>query len=161
MRLGEHGYEIELEWTGDRGEGTTGPRAYGRTHVVRATGKLHDLQGSSDRVFHGDRERWNPEELLLAALADCHMLSYLYAAARHGVVVRGYTDAASATLREDGRGGGALVGAVLRPRVLVADASMIEAAQSLHAEAAELCFIAASVAFPVRHEPTALVAEPG
>lgn len=158
MRLGEHGYAIELEWTGDLGQGTSGPRAYRRTHVVRAPGKLHDLQGSSDRVFHGDRDRWNPEELLLAALADCHMLSYLYAAARHGVVVRGYTDAATATLREDGRGGGAIVEAVLRPRVLVADAAMLDHAAALHAEAAELCFIAASVAFPVRHEPTAEVA---
>lgn len=158
MRLGEHGYGIELEWTGDLGEGTTSARSYSRSHVVRSPGKLHDLQGSSDRVFHGDRERWNPEELLLAALADCHMLSYLYAAARNGVVVHGYTDSASATLREDGRGGGALVEAVLRPRVLVADASMIETAQSLHAEASELCFIASSVAFPVRHEPTAEVA---
>jgi organic hydroperoxide reductase OsmC/OhrA len=157
MRLGEHGYAIELEWTGDLGEGTAHPRAYRRTHVVRAAGKLHELEGSSDRVFHGDRDRWNPEELLLAALADCHMLSYLYAAARHGVVVRGYTDAATATLKEDGKGGGAIVEAMLRPRVTVADASMLELAQSLHAEASAQCFIAASVSFPVHHEPTALV----
>lgn len=157
MRLGEHGYRIELEWTGDLGEGTSGPRAYRRSHVVRAEGKLHEITGSADRVFHGDRERWNPEELLLAALADCHMLSYLYAAARRGVVVRGYTDAASATLREDGRGGGSIVEAVLRPHVVVADAAMLETADALHAEAAALCFIASSVAFPIRHEPTAEV----
>jgi organic hydroperoxide reductase OsmC/OhrA len=157
MALGEHGYAIELEWTGDLGEGTTGPRAYRRTHVVRAAGKVHDLQGSADRAFHGDRDRWNPEELLLAALADCHMLSYLYAAARAGVVVRGYTDAPTALLREDGTGGGAIVEAVLRPRVVVADASMLETAGELHAEASRLCFIASSVAFPVHHEPIALV----
>ena len=93
--LGEHHYAVELEWQGDRGEGTSGYRAYGRQHVVRAAGKLHDIAGSSDRVFHGDRERWNPEELLLAALSECHMLSYLHVATRHGVIVRGYTDAAT------------------------------------------------------------------
>ncbi|MDR5701318.1 OsmC family protein [Agromyces aerolatus] len=157
MRLGEHGYAIEVEWTGDQGAGTTGPRSYRRTHVVRAEGKLHELQGSADRVFHGDRERWNPEELLLAALADCHLMSFLYAASRSGVVVRAYTDSPTALLREDGRGGGAIVEAVLRPRVVVSDASMIERAQALHAEAAELCFINSSVAFPVRHEPVSLV----
>ncbi|WP_394551446.1 OsmC family protein [Agromyces sp. MMS24-JH15] len=157
MRLGEHRYEVSLAWEGDRGTGTSGYREYGREHVVRSDGKLHDLAGSSDRAFHGDRARWNPEELLLAALADCHMLSYLHVAVRHGVVVRGYADVAVGTMQEDGRGGGAFTEAVLRPHVVVADASMLELAQALHHEASELCFIASSVSFPVRHEPTASV----
>jgi organic hydroperoxide reductase OsmC/OhrA len=154
--LGEHRYAIELEWQGDRGEGTTSYRAYGRQHAVRAVGKLHEIAGSRDRAFHGDRDRWNPEELVLAALSECHMLSYLHVAVNHGVVVVGYEDAATATLREDGRGGGRLVEAVLRPRVTVADPSQRALAESLHHEASEKCFIAASVAFPVRHEPTTL-----
>jgi organic hydroperoxide reductase OsmC/OhrA len=158
--LGEHHYEIEVEWLGDRGEGTSGYRAYGRQHVVRAAGKNHAIDGSSDRVFHGDRERWNPEELLLAALSQCHMLSYLHVATRHGVIVKEYTDAATGTMFEDGRGGGAFSEAILRPRVVVADASMIALAGEIHAEAAEKCFIAASVAFPVHHEATAVVAVP-
>ncbi|MGR0320102.1 OsmC family protein [Agromyces sp. ZXT2-3] len=155
--LGEHRYAIELEWQGDRGEGTSSYRSYGRQHAVRAAGKLHEIAGSSDRAFHGDRERWNPEELVLAALSECHMLSYLHVAVNHGVVVVGYEDAATAILREDGRGGGRLVEALLRPRVTVAEPSMRELAESLHHEASEKCFIAASVAFPVRHEPTTLV----
>lgn len=156
--LGEHRYEIEVDWQGDRGTGTSGYRDYGRAHVVRAAGKLHEIAGSSDRAFHGDRERWNPEELLLAALSECHMLSYLHVATNHGVVVRAYADQATGTMREDGRGGGAFVEATLRPRVEVADASMLELARSLHAEASEKCFIAASVAFPVHHEPSVTVA---
>ncbi|MGW4927710.1 OsmC family protein [Agromyces sp. NPDC004153] len=156
--FGEHHYAVKVEWQGDRGEGTSNYRAYGRQHVVRAEGKLHDLAGSSDRVFHGDRERWNPEELLIAALSQCHMLSYLHVATRHGVVVRGYTDAATGTMLEDGRGGGAFSEVVLRPRVVVADQSMVATAQRIHEEASEKCFIAASVAFPVRHEPTVVVA---
>ncbi|MBM7504321.1 OsmC family protein [Agromyces aurantiacus] len=155
--LGEHHYAIEVEWQGDRGTGTSSYRAYGRGHAVRAEGKLHEIAGSSDRAFHGDRERWNPEELLLAALSECHMLSYLHVATLHGVVVVEYRDAATARMLEDGRGGGRLVEAVLRPRVTVADASMRELAASLHHEASEKCFIAASVNFPVRHEPVALV----
>jgi organic hydroperoxide reductase OsmC/OhrA len=156
--FGEHHYAVEVEWQGDRGEGTSNYRAYGRQHVVRAEGKLHDLAGSSDRVFHGDRERWNPEELLIAALSQCHMLSYLHVATRHGVVVHGYTDAATGTMLEDGRGGGAFSEVVLRPRVVVADESMVATATRIHGEASEKCFIAASVAFPVRHEPTVDVA---
>ena len=79
-------------------------------------------------------------------------------ATRHGVVVRGYADAATGTMLEDGRGGGAFSEVTLRPRVVVADASMIATANAIHEEAAEKCFIAASVAFPVRHEPTVVVA---
>jgi organic hydroperoxide reductase OsmC/OhrA len=157
--LGEHRYAIDLEWEGDRGEGTASYRAYGRQHAVRADGKLHEIAGSSDRAFHGDRDRWNPEELALAALSQCHMLSYLHVATNHGVVVVGYTDAATATMHEDGRGGGRLVEAVLRPRVVVAEPGMRELADALHHEASEKCFIAASVAFPVHHEPTIVVAE--
>ena len=151
--LGEHHYAIELEWQGDRGEGTSSYRGYGRQHAVRAAGKLHEIAGSSDRAFHGDRDRRNPEELVLAALSECHMLSYLHVATNHAVVVVGYADDASARMLEDGRGGGRLVEAVLRPRVTVADPSMRELAASLHHEASEKCFIAASVNFPVRHEP--------
>jgi organic hydroperoxide reductase OsmC/OhrA len=155
--LGEHHYAIEVEWQGDRGEGTSSYRAYGRQHVVRAAGKLHEIAGSSDRAFHGDRDRWNPEELVLAALSECHMLSYLHVATTRGVVVVGYEDDASARMLEDGRGGGRLVEAVLRPRVTVAEPSMRELAESLHHEASEKCFIATSVNFPVRHEPVTLV----
>lgn len=156
--LGEHRYEVELEWQGDRGEGTSSYRAYGRQHVVRAAGKVHEIAGSSDRVFHGDRDRWNPEELLLTALSQCHMLSYLHVATNHGVIVRAYTDSAAGTMHEDGRGGGVFTEATLRPVVTVAEASMLALADELHAEAAEKCFIAASVAFPVRHDPTSIVA---
>ncbi|WP_350347112.1 OsmC family protein [Agromyces sp. G08B096] len=170
MRLGEHRFQVRLDWTGaDAGDpdSQAGPRGLAaaarsperRAHVVRADGKLHAIEGSAARPFHGDPARWNPEELLLAALADCHLLSYLYVAARDGVVVRDYSDAATATLRQDGRGGGSIVEAVLRPRVVVAEDGMVEAALALHAEASALCFIASSVAFPVRHEPTILVAD--
>ena len=157
--LGEHHYAIEVEWQGDRGEGTSHYRAYGRQHLVRASGKTHAIEGSSDRAFHGDRERWNPEELLLAALSECHMLSYLHVATRHGVIVRAYTDAATGTMVEDGRGGGSFREVTLHPRVVVADASMLALAADIHAEAAEKCFIAASVNFPLRHEPTEVVAD--
>ncbi|PRI10129.1 OsmC family protein [Leucobacter massiliensis] len=154
---GVHEYRVGIEWAGNRGTGTSGYREYGRQLVVRAPGKLHELAASADRTFHGDAERWNPEELLVAALAQCHMLSYLHMAVRAGVVVTAYTDEASGTMRQDGLGG-AFTEVVLRPRVTVAEASMAEAARAAHAEAREACFIANSVNFPVRHEPEILLA---
>ena len=153
----EHHFSVRAEWTGDRGSGTSSYRAYGRDGVLRADGK-HDILSSSDRVFHGDRDRWNPEELLIAALSECHLLSFLHVAASHGVVVTGYTDAATGTMLQTGNGGH-FTSVTLRPTVTVAgedaDAAL---AERLHAEAASKCFIAASVNFPVHHEPTVILA---
>src|SRR5690554_1554874 len=99
-----HEYRVGIEWLGNRGTGTSGYREYGRQLVVRAEGK-HDLEASADHTFHGDADRWNPEELLVAALAQCHMLSYLHVAVRAGVVVTAYTDQPLGTMQQEGIGG--------------------------------------------------------
>jgi len=151
----EHHYAVSVEWLGNRGTGTSGYRDYGREHVISAVGKPA-IEGSSDRTFHGDAARWNPEELLLAALSQCHLLSYLHVAASHGIVVVEYTDAATGTMEQTANGGGHFTSATLRPRVTIS-AGSVELARSLHAEASEKCFIAASVNFPVAHEPEVVV----
>jgi organic hydroperoxide reductase OsmC/OhrA len=154
----EHHYSIALEWTGNRGTGTSDYRSYGRDHVVTAEGK-HEVAGSSDRAFHGDIDRWNPEELLLSALSQCHLLSYLHVAASHGVVVTAYSDAAVGTMVQTADGGGHFASVTLRPVVTVASEEMVEQALALHREASTKCFIAASVNFPVLHEPTVLLVQ--
>ena len=118
---------VSVAWTGNRGTGTSGYRAYGRDHDVRAPG-LPPIAGSSDRAFHGDRDRWNPELELTAALSQCHLLSYLHVCADAGVVVTAYSDDARGTMAETGDGGGHFVEVVLRPRVTVSAESMIDAA---------------------------------
>ncbi|MEE1620645.1 OsmC family protein [Zafaria sp. J156] len=152
MTLNEHHYEVSVCWTGNRGTGTSGYRDYGRDHVVAAAG-LPDLPGTADPTFHGDRDRWNPEQLLLAALSQCHMLSYLHLAVKNGVVVTGYTDQAEALMRLNRDGSGEFVSATLRPAVELSDESQRALADSLHGAANAVCFIARSVNFPVHHEP--------
>lgn len=148
-----HTYAITTTWTGNRGEGTVSYRAYGRDHDLRADGRP-TLPASADPAFRGDPERWNPELLLVAALSDCHLLAYLHLCAVHGVVVTGYTDEATGVMEAAGAGG-RFTEVVLRPEVTVAEASMIELANALHDQAHENCFIASSVNFEVRAEPTA------
>ena len=151
----DHHYAVTMVWQGNLGTGTSGYREYSRANEVTAEGKAHPIAGSADRTFHGDRERWNPEELLLAALSQCHMLSYLHVATRHGIVVTAYEDAATGTMRQAGDGG-AFAEAVLRPVVTIS-AGDPEVAREIHHEASTLCFIASSVNFPVRHEPSIVV----
>lgn len=155
--FGEHQYTVRTTWTGDRGTGTSGYRDYDRATTIEIEGKPV-LAASADKPFRGDPSRWNPEDLLLAALSQCHLLSYLHACVTVGVVVVGYEDDASGVMVEDGRGGGAFREVVLRPHVTVADASMTDAATAAHAQANQWCFIANSVNFPVRHEPRVRVA---
>jgi len=85
------------------------------------------------------------------------MLSYLHVCATAGVVVTGYEDAPYGLMAETTDGGGHFTEVVLSPRVTVAEPAMADAAQALHEEASEKCFIASSVNFPVRHEPTVTV----
>jgi organic hydroperoxide reductase OsmC/OhrA len=155
----DHRFVASVTWTGNRGSGTAGYRAYGREHVVSVDGKP-DIGGSAARVFHGDVDRWNPEEMLVAALAQCHLLSYLYVAVANGVVVEGYDDRAEGVLVTTADGGGRFREVVLRPVVTIS-AGDPEVARRIHADAHGLCFIASSVNFPVRHEPTILVADSG
>ena len=155
--IGEHQYRLHATWTGDRGSGTSGYRDYDRSVSLEVDGKPL-LEASADKPFRGDPAKWNPEELLLGALSECHLLSYLHACVTTGVVVVSYRDDATGTMVEDGKGGGAFTDVLLRPRVVVADESMIDAAIAAHRQAREWCFIANSVNFPVRHEPVVTAA---
>jgi organic hydroperoxide reductase OsmC/OhrA len=147
-----HSYEVTVTWTGSRGTGTSGYRAYARDHDVAAEGRPV-IAASSDPLFRGDPARWNPELELTAALSQCHMLWYLHLCAESGVVVTSYTDEALGKMSEDDHGSGRFTEVVLRPLVAVASPGMVDAATRLHKEAHARCFIANSVNFPVLHEP--------
>ena len=155
MSIDEHRYSLAVQWTGNLGDGTSSYRSYSRDHDVLIPG-LPVLKGSADPTFHGNRERYNPEQLLLAALAQCHMLSYLHFCTINGVVVTSYVDEATGTMATAGDSG-QFTEAVVHPRITVGEESMVAAAIALHEEAHRACFIANSVNFPVRHEPTVTV----
>jgi organic hydroperoxide reductase OsmC/OhrA len=156
MSLEEHRYALTVRWTGNLGEGTATYRGYSRDHDVEIPG-LPVLKGSADPTFHGDRHRYNPEQLLLAALSQCHMLSFLHVAVKHGVVVTAYEDQAAGLMRTNRDGSGQFESVTLRPLVTTAGPVAAELLEELHAEANKVCFIARSVNFPVLHEPAAQV----
>lgn len=147
-----HRYEVTVTWTGDRGEGTSSYRTYSRDHEVDAAGRP-PIAGSSDPTFRGDPGRWNPEQLLVASLSQCHMLWYLHLCAVGGVVVTGYVDRPVGTMAESVDGGGRFVEVLLRPQVTVAAERMVDRAVAAHEQAHRMCFVANSVNFPIRHEP--------
>jgi len=113
-----HTYELTVTWTGNAGTGTSSYQGFERSHDVSIDGKP-TIPGSADPAFRGARERWNPEELLVASLAQCHMLWYLVLCAKEGIVVTEYVDHPSGTLVETPDGGGHFEEVMLHPEVTI------------------------------------------
>lgn len=153
MSAREHGYVLELEWRGDH---TRTYESYTREHIVRVQGKP-EITATADPLFRGDAALHNPEDLLLAALSGCHLLTYLALCARARIDVRSYRDKATGTVVFTPDGGGHFSEVVLHPEVMVAEETMCAKAIELHTAAHKYCFIANSVNFPVRCEPVVRV----
>ena len=97
----------------------------------------------------------DPEEAYVAAIASCHMMSFLYVAMRAGFVVERYEDDAVGAMRKNERGV-IWVGAVtLRPRIDFGAGTRPTPAEveQLHHRAHEQCFIANSVKTEITVEP--------
>jgi organic hydroperoxide reductase OsmC/OhrA len=149
----QHNYELQVEWTGNTGEGTKTYRGYRRDHTITAEGKPPIL-ASSDPSFRGDPSRYNPEDLLVASLSACHMLSYLHLCAVNHVTVLDYRDVALGLMDENSDGSAQFTRVTLRPTVKIAPGDDRVKAHALHDQAHHLCFIARSVNFPVDVAPT-------
>lgn len=146
----EHHYQVQVEWTGNKGSGTTSYKAYDRDYVICAE-KKPCIQGSSDPAFLGDASRWNPEDLLVASASACHKLWYLHLCAEAGIRVYAYIDKATGTMIEGEKGRFTRI--TLKPKITLYPGDDIKLARELHHRAHELCFIANSLNFPVTCEP--------
>lgn len=150
-------YEVQVDWTGNDGEGTKTYKGYRRDHTIASQGKP-PIPGSSDPGFRGDRNRYNPEELLVASLSSCHMLWYLHLCSVNHVTVLDYCDTPRGVLEENDDGSGEFVSVVLRPSVKIQAGDDRARALVLHSQAHRLCFIAKSVRFPVEITPEVMEA---
>lgn len=150
-------YTTRVVWTGNRGQGTASYRGYDRAWDVAVPGKPV-IHCSNDPLLGGDPGKMNPEDLLLSALSACHMLWFLHYAAEAGLVVTGYEDRSVARAELGPGGAGRFTEAELRPQIHVQAPFDAEQAAALHHRIRDVCFIARSVAFPVRHAPRYVIA---
>jgi organic hydroperoxide reductase OsmC/OhrA len=153
-----HEFPCRLVWTGAANGGTTNYETYSRECRVDFAGKP-SVRGSAAAAFRGDAGLPNPEDLLVASLSMCHFLSYAALCARKGVHVIAYEDEALGKMERAGATF-KFTDVLLRPRVTVAAGSDAELARALHEKAHHECFIANSVNFTVRNEPSISVAAP-
>ena len=142
----KHIFKANLHWM--KSDGDQAGTHSSKNHSVLINNKA-ELRVSAAKVFKGDANLYNPEDLLLTSLTSCHMMSYLYCCSTNGIEVLEYEDNAEAILEVYPDNSGKIIAVVLRPRVLIADLSQVELALSLHQRAHELCFIANSCNFEI------------
>jgi organic hydroperoxide reductase OsmC/OhrA len=144
--MGEH--RIALSW--DKGEAPFTYDAYPRNHTIAFKDGGEKVTASASPAYKGDAGKADPEDMLVAALSSCHMLSFLAIAAKKRLTVHSYRDDAVGFLENDG-GKLWMTRVTLRPKVAIdADA---ETLAHIHHLAHEACFIANSVKTQVSVEP--------
>lgn len=148
----QHHYQATIEWTGNKGSGTSAYTAYERSHTIRIEDKT-DITASSDKPFRGDGSKHNPEDLFLSALASCHMLWYLHLCADNKIIVESYVDNASGTMEIQANGSGKFTEVILAPAITISTADKTDLAYQLHHKAHEMCFLANSVNFEIIVQP--------
>ena len=150
-----HEFPSHVVWTGNRGSGTSAYKAYDRTWDMAVEGKA-TVHCSNDPMLGGDPSKYNPEDMLIAAVSSCHMLWYLHLCSVAGVTVTSYVDDPVGIGESEPSGKGKFIEAVLRPKITITKESDAEKAVSIHDEIHNYCFIARSVSFPIRFEVTIL-----
>ena len=145
-------FQATIVWPSDASQKTPPDASYSRSSWLSAPGK-GEVPGSSGVAFGGDPRGYNPEELMILSLAECHMLTFLALAARRKLGVKRYGDKATGTLAKNAQGRTQFSEVVLHPHVVFTTGTNMDEIQGLHAKAHELCFMAYSVNFTVRVEP--------
>jgi organic hydroperoxide reductase OsmC/OhrA len=134
----------EVEWrNAEHPEQTT---TYNRDHTVTLENGIV-IANSAAPAFLGNATMSNPETLLLAALASCHMLTFLAITSKRGFQVNHYYDKAEGTLGKNSEGRMALTHCTLRPKIEFSNniAPSAEELIKFHESSHRNCFIANSL----------------
>lgn len=155
----KHNYKIKTEWTGNEGSGTKNYKTYNRNYSITGEDKYNEILGSSDPSFLGDRTRYNPEDLFLSSISSCHMLWYLHLCSTHDITVTSYTDNATGIMEETKDGSGKFTSVTLNPSISITNSLHTSKAIELHTKANEMCFIANSCNFKIKHNCNITITE--
>jgi len=144
--MSEH--KVTLDWQCDGPDFRKG--RYSREHTWRFDGGVTVAASPSPAVVPvpwSNPANVDPEEAFVASVASCHMLTYLFLAARAGFVVKSYHDEAVGVMTKNERGVPWVSLITLRPVIEYAGEKRPDPAEEseLHHRAHEQCFIANSI----------------
>jgi organic hydroperoxide reductase OsmC/OhrA len=151
-------YRATISWTRDGAVFTD--NKYSRAHRWQFDGGI-DVPGSASPhvvpLPYSVENAVDPEEAFVASLSSCHMLTFLWLAAKGGFRIDSYRDEAVGVMRKNAEGKLAITTVTLRPEVRFSgdNRPTAEEVTHMHHEAHDQCFIASSVKTEVRCEPVA------
>jgi organic hydroperoxide reductase OsmC/OhrA len=143
-------HRVRIEW--NRRTADFEYTTYDRTHKVTFEGGT-SIESSAAPEYQGKKELSNPEEMLAAALASCHMLTFLAVASRSHFIVDAYSDDAVATLGKNSEGKLTVTEIKLSPRVKFSVPLDPERFKRFHEKAHSNCFIAQALSCRVEIDP--------
>ena len=143
-----HTYRCSLEWKGTNRD----YNSFNRNHRVRFEGKT-EIEATAAPEYKGDPGKVNPEEMLVAALSTCQMLTFIAIASMSKVEVLEYRDDAAGKVEKGADGKMRMTRVVLKPRIVLAAGANRDRAAGLVTKAHEQCFISNSVTTEVVVEP--------
>lgn len=130
---------------------------YSRGHEWSFDGGVRFRASSSPQVVprFSDPAGVDPEEAFVASLSSCHMLTFLYVAAKKGFVIDSYEDQATGAMGKNDKGRFWVNTVTLHPRIVYGGGKAPDKAteDQMHHAAHDDCFIANSVLTEVRVEP--------
>ena len=123
---------------------------YSREHVWRFDGGVSVPASPSPAVVpapYSNPAGVDPEEAFVAAVASCHMLTFLHVASKRGFVVERYADDAVGVMTKNERGRYWVSRVTLNPVIVYGAGAAPDREQlaELHHLAHEECFIANSI----------------
>ena len=143
-----HEYRATIAWKRQDGEDFSKGR-YSRAHEIRFDGGITIVGSSSPSVVplpFSREDAVDPEEMFVAALSNCHMMTFIDLARRAGLVINSYEDEAVGIMERIAPQRMAITKVTLRPKIAYGSAPPDKAKlDELHHQAHELCFIANSV----------------
>jgi organic hydroperoxide reductase OsmC/OhrA len=143
-----HDYKATIRWTRDGAAFTD--QKYSRGHVWRFDGGVEVPASSAPTSVplpYSRADAVDPEEAFVASLSSCHMLFFLFLAAKAGFVVDSYEDHALGVMTKNERGKLFVSKVTLDPRIAFSGDKRPapEEIAELHHRSHEECFIANSV----------------
>jgi len=141
-------YTATVAW--ERGAATFTDNRYPRAHRWSFDGGLVVPASSSPQVVPvplSDPAAVDPEEAFIASLSSCHMLYFLFFAAKRGFVVDSYLDQPTGHMAKNEEGRTAMTRIVLKPQIQFSGGKLPTETElkELHDQAHHECFIANSV----------------
>ena len=133
-------YESEVEWKEDKEGQIRSPR-------------LPAIAVSAPPEFKGREGNWTPEQLFIASLNACYMLTFLAIAENSKLPLVSFSSTAKGKLEEVPGSGYQITEIVVRPRVVIASSNDLQRVARILEKAKETCFVSNSIKSSIKIEP--------